>query len=573
MMTPTLRRREVPDASVLAEAALHPVLARVYAARGVLSREQLDLRLSRLHAPSQLGGLGAACALLRDAIERDARILIVGDFDCDGATGAAVAYRGLRMFGARRVDVRVPNRVIHGYGLTPALVADIVADGAPDLLVTVDSGIACLPGVRAAKQAGCRVLVTDHHLPPDVLPEADAIVNPNLRGDGFPSKMLAGVGVMFYLLLALRASLRDAGAYPGGGEPDLSCLLDLVALGTVADLVPLDHNNRVLVSAGLKRIRAGLANAGIAALIEVAKRRAAELTATDLGFSIGPRVNAAGRLDDMSVGIACLCCDDPPAARALATRLDAINAERRGVQQDMVDQAEAAVAHLQLDGDLPPVLCLHEPDWHPGVIGLVASKIKERVHRPVFAFAAAGEGSSELKASARSVPGVHLRDLIAELDMREPGLILRFGGHAMAAGLSLDVAQFDRFRVAIAALALERVDPAALAAEIWSDGELDGRAIDLALAEALRDGGPWGQAFPEPQFDGEFDIVSARVVGERHVAMRLADRGGITLEAIAFGAFSGTLPAGRIVAVFQPIVDEWRGERRVKLLVRHFSPA
>jgi single-stranded-DNA-specific exonuclease len=569
---PTLRRREVPDVPLLAEAALHPVLARVYAARGVQTRDQLDLRLSRLLTPSALGGLDRACALLREAIAGDARILVVGDFDCDGATGAAVAYRGLRLLGARRVDVRVPNRAVHGYGLTPALVADIVADGVPDLLITVDSGIACVPGVRAAKQAGCRVLVTDHHLPPEVLPEADAIVNPNLRGDGFPSKALAGVGVMFYLLLALRASMREASAFAGRSEPDLSCLLDLVALGTVADLVALDHNNRVLVAAGLKRIRAGLASAGIAALIEVSKRRAGELSATDLGFSIGPRVNAAGRLEDMQIGVACLCCDDPAQAREWAARLDVINAERRGLQQDMVDQAELAVARLHLDGDLPPVLCLQEPDWHAGVVGLVASKIKERVHRPVFAFAAAGEGSSELKASARSVAGVHLRDLIAELDMREPGLIQRFGGHAMAAGLSLDAADFNRFRTAMTALAAERIDPGVLAAEIWSDGELTVGDIDLALAEALRDGGPWGQAFPEPQFDGRFEIASARVVGERHVAMKLQDHSGRILDAIAFGAFDGRLPTGRIRAVFQPIVDDWRGERRAKLLLRHFEP-
>lgn len=559
--------------ALLGDASLHPVLARVYAARGLSSRDALDLRLSRLTPPQALGGLDPACRLLRAALASDARILVVGDFDCDGATGAAVAYRGLRLLGARRVEVRVPNRAVHGYGLTPALVADIVAEGVPDLLVTVDSGIACLPGVRAAKQAGCRVLVTDHHLPPEVLPDADAIVNPNLRGDGFPSKALAGVGVMFYLLLALRASMREAGAFAGCVEPDLSSLLDLVALGTVADLVPLDHNNRVLVAAGLKRIRAGLANAGIQALIEVSKRRATELSATDLGFGIGPRVNAAGRLEDMQTGVECLCCDDPVVARELATRLDAINAERRGVQQDMVEQAEAAVARLHLEGELPPVLCLHEPDWHAGVIGLVASKIKERVHRPVFAFAAAGEGSHELKASARSVPGVHLRDLIAELDMREPGLILRFGGHAAAAGLSLDRAQFERFRDALLRLATERIDASMLAAEICSDGELCIDAIDLTLAEALRDGGPWGQAFPEPQFDGCFDIVSARVVGERHVAMRMQDRSGRALDAIAFGAYAGQLPAGRILAVFQPIVDDWRGERRVKLLVRHFEPA
>ena len=572
-MMPPLRRRPVPDVPLLADAAMHPVLARVYAARGVVSGDELDLRLARMLAPQGLGGLDAACALLVAAIAADARILVVGDFDCDGATGAAVACRGLRMLGARRVEVRVPNRAIHGYGLTPLLVEEILAAGAPDLLLTVDSGIACLAGVRAAKAAGCMVLVTDHHLPPAELPVADAIVNPNLRGDGFASKALAGVGVVFYLLLALRAALREAGAFAQCEEPDLAVLLDLVALGTVADLVALDHNNRVLVAAGLKRIRAGRASAGVAALIEVSKRRAAELTATDLAFSLGPRVNAAGRLEDMSLGIACLCADDPLVARELATRLDAINSERRSVQLDMVAQAEAAVAGLRLDGDLPAVLCLHETDWHAGVVGLVASKIKERVHRPVFAFAAASTGSDELKASARSVPGVHLRDLIAELDMLEPGLILRFGGHAMAAGLSLAAEKLPRFRVLIERLANARIDAALLAAELWTDGALNGDQIDLALAQALRDGGPWGQAFPEPQFDGEFEVCSARVVGERHVAMRLLDPNGKGFDAIAFGAYTGKLPSGRIVAVFQPIIDEWRGERRVKLLLREFATA
>lgn len=572
-MKPILKRREVPESPLLEDSSLNPLLARVYAARGVTSREQLDLGLSRLLPPSALGGLDAACDLLTQAIREDAHILIVGDFDCDGATGAAVAYRGLRMLGARRVDVRVPNRAVQGYGLTTALVADIVADGVPDLLITVDSGIACLPGVRAARQAGCRVLVTDHHLPPATLPEADAIVNPNLRGDAFPSKALAGVGVVFYLLLALRASLRKVGVFASRGEPDLAELFDLVALGTVADLVPLDHNNRVLVAAGLRRIRSGRANAGIAALIDIAKRRAATLSAADLGFSIGPRVNAAGRLEDMQIGIECLCCDDPVRARELAERLDAINVERRSVQQDMVDQAEAAVAKLHLQGELPSVLCLYEPDWHAGVVGLVASKIKERVHRPVFAFAHGNEGGEELKASARSIPGVHLRDLLAELDMREPDLMRRFGGHAMAAGLSIDAQHFERFADAIKALANERLDSTLLKSEMLSDGELLGDAIDLELAELLRQGGPWGQGFPEPQFDGCFDILAARVVGERHVAMRLQDRSRCQLEAIAFGAFDGRLPEGRIRAVFQPDIDEWRGERRVKLLIRHFEPA
>lgn len=566
-MTPAIRRREVPDAPLLTDTNLHPVLARVYAARGVNTREQLDLSLKRMLAPHTLGGLDAACALLRDAITNDARILVVGDFDCDGATGAAVAFRGLRLLGARYVDVRVPNRAIHGYGLTPSLVTEILADGRPDLLITVDSGIACIPGVRAAKAAGCKVLITDHHLPPPVLPEADAIVNPNLHGDGFPSKALAGVGVMFYLLLALRAVMREAGAFSAGEEPDLSTLLDLVALGTVADLVPLDHNNRVLVAAGLKRIRAGAANAGIAAIIDVSKRRAHELTATDLAFSVGPRVNAAGRLEDMSLGIACLCSDDPVVARELAQRLDAINHERRGLQSDMVEQAESAVATLKLGQDLPPVLCLFEPGWHAGVVGLVASKIKEHAHRPVFAFAMAGEGSDELKGSARSVRGVHLRDLLAELDMREPGLIARFGGHAMAAGLTLAAAHYPRFCEAMVQLADERIDATLLAAEHWTDGELAGDEIDLALAEALRAGGPWGQAFPEPQFDGVFHVVSARVVGERHVALRLSAADGRMHEAIAFGAYNGVLPSSHVQIVYQLLVDDWRDQRRVKLSV------
>jgi single-stranded-DNA-specific exonuclease len=571
-MKTTIRRRAVPSVPLLSEAGMHPALARVYAARGITSAAQLDLRLNQMLAPASLGGLDRACWLLRDAIANDARILIVGDFDCDGATGAAVAYRGLKLLGARQVEVRVPNRAIHGYGLTELLVAEIVAEGPPDLLITVDSGIACIAGVRAAKRAGCKVLVTDHHLPPTELPDADAIVNPNLRDDGFPSKSLAGVGVMFYLLLALRASMRGDRVFVGRSEPDLSTLLDLVALGTVADLVALDHNNRVLVAAGLRRIRSGSACAGIAALIDVAKRRAHELVATDFAFSIGPRINAAGRLEDMSLGVACLCTDDAIVARELAHRLDAINRERRGVQGEMVEQAEAAVAALRIDSDLPPVLCLFDDQWHAGVVGLVASKIKERVHRPVFAFALAGDGSKVLKGSARSVAGVHLRDLLAELDMREPDLIERFGGHAMAAGLTLAAAHLERFRVAIEQLARDRIDDALLRAEVWTDGALSRSDITLELASALRDGGPWGQGFPEPMFDGEFSILSARVVGERHVAMRLTDDCGAAHEAIAFGAYTGTLPSGRIHAAYQLLVDDYRDQLKVKLLLHHFAP-
>jgi single-stranded-DNA-specific exonuclease len=420
-----------------------PLLQRLHAARGARGLDEAQPRLANLLPPDALLGLDAAVALLVNAIAGNRHIVVVGDFDCDGATACAVGVRGLRMLGARHVSHAVPNRQVHGYGLSPGLVDDLAALQ-PELLVTVDHGIACHAGIAAAKARGWQVLVTDHHLPGATLPPADAIVNPNQPGDGFPSKALAGVGVMFYLLLALRARIDQTAAIHGRTShqqrPDLSSLLDLVAVGTVADLVPLDANNRALVAAGLRRLRAGQGCAGLRALVEVAGRDERALTATDIGFGLAPRINAAGRLDDMAVGIECLLSDDPSHARTLAAALHGINAERQGVQQQMVAEAEAAVSRLSLDGELPPVPCLFDPQWHAGVVGLVASRIKEHLHRPVFAFAPVEPGSGQLRGSARSIPGLHIRDLLAAVDATEPGLIERFGGHAMAAGLSLPLA-------------------------------------------------------------------------------------------------------------------------------------
>ena len=565
-------RRDVPAFGPWPD-SVPPVLQRIYAARGVLTPADGELRLARLLPPDALGQVDQAAAMLADAIGSNAHVVVVGDFDCDGATGTAVAVRGLRLLGARHVSYQVPHRARHGYGLSPALVEDLVAM-APDLLLTVDSGIACHAGIAAAKARGWRVLVTDHHLPGETLPDADVIVDPNLGDDSFPSKALAGVGVVFYLLLALRRHLREAGAFTGP-EPDLSVLLDLVAVGTVADLVPLDYNNRLLVSAGLRRLRNGQGQPGLRALIELARRDEANLTASDIGFAIGPRLNAAGRLEDMALGIECLLCDDPRRARELAEVLEGINAERKDLQQQMVDTAEALVANLPLgEGELPPVLCLHEPDWHPGVVGLVASRLKDRLHRPVLAFAPEEPGSDRLKGSARSIPGLHLRDALAAVDARHPGLIERFGGHAMAAGLSLGAGQLPAFRQALETVVAGLVDPAQLRAELASDGELDAADFSRDLADQLRLAGPWGQGFPEPVFDGCFRVQSWRRVGERHLKLELApDSGGAKLSAIHFGGWAGTAPPPRLRLAYQLEPDDWNGRRGVQLLVRHLEPA
>jgi single-stranded-DNA-specific exonuclease len=571
-MMPTLRRRAVPQHGPW-PADVHPVLQRVYAARGVLCAAEAELRLQGLCAPDGIAGMAAAVSLLRQALAENWRILIVGDFDCDGATASAVAVRGLRMLGARQVDFRVPHRLLHGYGLSPALVADLALP-MPQLIVTVDNGIASHAGVAAAQARDIRVLVTDHHLPGPTLPAADAIVDPHLPGDRFGSRHLAGVGVMFYLLLALRAQLRAEGAFAGGNGPDLAELLDLVALGTVADLVVLDRNNRILVEAGLRRLRSGRGNPGLRALAEVAGRRCEGLFAADLGFALGPRLNAAGRLEDMRLGIECLLCDDPMSARRLAAELDVINRERRTRQSEMVNEAEALVA-AGPEQD-PAALIVFDPDWHPGVVGLVASRIKDARHRPVLAFAPAGEGeggSSELRGSARSIPGFHIRDALAAVDAAQPGLLTRFGGHAMAAGLSLPMAHLDRFRAAFVAQAEAMIEPAMLRAECWTDGEIASAECSRELAEALQRAGPWGQGFPEPAFDGRFEVRSWRVVGERHLKYRLsAADGNAEIDAIQFDGWGGEPPPRRLHAVYHLELDDFRDRHGVQLRIRHTLP-
>ncbi len=541
------------------------MLQRIYAARGVACPDEIGHRLAGLLPPDALGGLECATRLLANAIDGDAHILIAGDFDCDGATGCAVGVRGLRMLGACNVGYVVPDRAVHGYGLTPALVGSLPR--MPELIVTVDNGIASLAGVAVAKARGCKVIVTDHHLPGPALPDADAIVNPNGVGDGFASKNLCGVGVMFYLLLALRARLgmRDA--------VDLAPLLDLVALGTVADLVPLDHNNRAMVEAGLRRIRAGHAHAGIAALFEVAKRDARDATASDLGFAIGPRVNAAGRLEDMSIGVECLLADDAARARGLAAVLNDINAQRRDLQTSMVEQALTGLADLPASDAMG--VSLFDPGWHHGVVGLVAAKVKERLHRPVVAFAPAGE-DDVLRGSARSVPGFHVRDALAEVDARCPGLIERFGGHAMAAGLSLRLSHYARFAETFDAVVRERIAPESLQAVLASDGELAPRDFALDLARQLRVAGPWGQGFPAPLFDNLFECVAQKPLGAdgKHRGLQLrAPRDGCVHDAVWFGA-GGEAAAGQPLRVaFELTINDWQGRESLRLLVRHVEPA
>jgi single-stranded-DNA-specific exonuclease len=569
-MRPVIRRRTCDGQTGDWPDGLAPLLRRIHAARGSRDMSQAQPRLAQLPAPDALTGIAQAAGLLADAIADQRRILVVGDFDCDGATACTVAVRGLRMLGARDVLHAVPNRIAHGYGLSPALVQEL-APLKPALLVTVDHGIACHAGIAAAKARGWQVLVTDHHLPGEALPDADVVVNPNLRGDAFPCKALAGVGVVFYVLLALRRRLLAEGklATP---TPDLGALLDLVAVGTVADLVPLDATNRALVAAGLRRLRAGQGTAGLRALIDIAGCREATLTATDIAFRIAPRINAAGRLEDMSLGIECLLCDEPARARELADVLHGINAERQGLQQHMVDEAEAMLPALDPHAALPSALCVHDAQWHPGVVGLVASRLKERTHRPVIAFAPGEPGGTQLRGSARSIPGLHVRDVLAAIDSAHPGLIERFGGHAMAAGLSLPLASLDAFRGAWLAQVERMLDPESLKAELLSDGELAAHEFDRHHAELLRDAGPWGQGYPEPLFDGVFEVAGTRLVGERHLKLRLRS-GARLLDAIEFGGAQGEPPAPRIRIAYRLVPDDWRGGDAIQLVVVHREAA
>lgn len=552
-----------------------PLLRRIYAARGALTQEQAQPRLAQLHAPELLGGMQQAVGLLAAAIADGKRILIVGDFDCDGATACAVGVRGLRMLGATDVIHAVPNRMVHGYGLSPSLVEELVALQ-PDLLVTVDHGIACHAGVRAAKALGWQVLVTDHHLPGEQLPPADAIVDPNVDGDAFPSKALAGVGVIFYVLMALRRHLREQGAFTGQAEPDLLALLDLVAVGTVADLVVLDDNNRALVAAGIRRLRAGKGCVGLRALIEASGRDAKRLTASDIGFAVAPRLNAAGRLEDMALGIELLLTEDYTQAREIATMLEEINAERRAVQQMMTDDAERAVTRALLadDGQRPVAACLFDPEWHPGVVGLVASKMKDRLHRPVIAFAPAEPGAEALRGSARSISGFHIRDALAAINARHPGLMDKFGGHAMAAGLSLPLANLEPFKLAFERQVLVTLDPALLQQQLLSDGELSAAELDFAHAEALRLAGPWGQGFAEPLFDGVFEVLEWRVLKERHLKLVLRQNGtAARLNAIHFGGWTGNIPGQQLHVAYRLVSDDYRGGQAIQLIVEHTQPA
>jgi len=570
--SPSVGRRPLPNS--LPDLGLPPLLSRVLAAREISSVDQLDLSLKQLLPPSSLGGISTAVALLVTALREKQRILIVGDFDADGATSSALAVAALRAMGAVSVDFLVPNRFEFGYGLTPEIVA-VAAASKPDLLITVDNGVSSIEGVDAAQKLGIKVLVTDHHLPGEHLPKADAMVNPNLHNDPFASKNLAGVGVVFYLLMALRAELRqlDWFAEQNIPEPNLASYLDLVALGTVADLVPLDHNNRILVQQGLQRIRSGFCRPGIRALIEVSGRSAERFVSSDFAFALGPRINAAGRIDDMSVGINCLLSDDPDEALALAQQLDSLNRERRAIEAEMQQEAEEVLESLrglEKKMSLPLGLCLFQPHWHQGVIGIVAGRVKDRLHRPVIVFAAQEVGGEVIKGSARSIPGVHIRDVLAAVASAHPKMILAFGGHAMAAGLSLSQKNLASFRQAFEQqvnLALEGRLPDQ---EIFTDGVLQAEELTLEFAQQLRDLMPWGQGFPQPSFSGRFELLEARRVGGKHWKMQLQAEGEFTLvDAILFNykAELALKDGAFLDLVYQLDVNWFRGKKSLQLLV------
>ena len=570
-----IRRRAADISSKLQAAALPEALKRVYANRGITDPAALSLTLDQLHPPRQLKGIEEAAELLADAIEGDGRVLIIGDFDADGATSSAMAVSVLRQMGLREVAYLVPNRFEFGYGLSPEIV-ELAAAQMPDLIVTVDNGISSVEGVAAAQAMGISVLVTDHHLPGSQLPTAEVIVNPNQPGCAFPSKALAGVGVMFYVLSALRAELRQRRWFDSQGlsEPNLGDALDLVALGTVADVVPLDRNNRILVAAGLARIRSGRARPGIEALFEVAGKDYRQATSTDLGFIVGPRLNAAGRLDDMSIGIECLLAESSMEARERAETLHRLNRERRDIEQSMEHDALEQLATLELDSDaLPFAMVLFDPGWHQGVIGILASRVRERVHRPTVIFAEVGEGM--LKGSGRSIPGLHLRDVLDLVATRHPGLLSKFGGHAMAAGLTLAKGDLNRFTEALEAAVAETLSHVPPQAVEDSDGALGAGDLGLQLAESLSAGGPWGQHFPEPAFDGVFDVLQHRIVGEKHLKLTLsvegAEIGGIAFNIDVNGWQAR--PLKRIHALYRLDINEYRGERNPQLVIRSFWPA
>lgn len=571
-------REPLGDSAEL-ETVVSPTLARIYAARGVLDKQRLDYSLQHLFRPHLLKGIEEAVALLLTARQDQERVLIVGDFDADGATSTTVAIRCLRALGFQYVDYLIPNRFEYGYGLTPEIVA-VAKRFSPQLLITVDNGISSIAGVAAAKEAGFKVLVTDHHLPGAERPNADAIVNPNQVGCEFPTKNCAGVGVIFYVMSALRAAMQKDGLFNGEPPPNFAHFLDLVALGSVADVVPLDHNNRIFVQQGLLRMQSGLACEGIKAIAAVAGRSMDKLRAMDLGFIIGPRLNAAGRLDDMSLGIRCLLADDPQTALALAAELDALNKERRSIESSM--QADAATILEQLyasdgvdhDDTLPAGLCLYQNDWHQGVIGILASRIKDKLHRPTIVFADDDEGF--LKGSGRSIPGIHLRDVLDEVAAKNPGMLTKFGGHAMAAGLSLEKKYQQDFEKSFADIVAKKAGQEGLQPVIYTDGELEVGDFTLALAEELASAGPWGQAFPEPTFNGRFLIINQRIVGQKHLKLALAhpSEPQQILDAISFNVDMEQWPNAacqQVEIVYKLQINEFNGRQNIQLLVDYLE--
>ncbi|EKE2794996.1 single-stranded-DNA-specific exonuclease RecJ [Salmonella enterica] len=570
-----LRRREADETAEL-PADLPPLLRRLYASRGVRSARELERSVKGMLPWQQLSGIDNAVEILYNAFREGTRIIVVGDFDADGATSTALSVLGMRALGCDNISYLVPNRFEDGYGLSPEVVDQAKARGA-QLIVTVDNGISSHAGVAHAKTLGIPVIVTDHHLPGDTLPDAEAIINPNLRDCEFPSKSLAGVGVAFYLTLALRTFLRDKGWFDERNiaPPNLAELLDLVALGTVADVVPLDANNRILTWQGLSRIRAGKCRPGIKALLEISNRDPQQLAASDLGFALGPRLNAAGRLDDMSVGVALLLCDNLGEARVLASELDALNQTRKEIEQGM--QAEALILCEKLERSsetLPGGLAMYHPEWHQGVVGILASRIKERFHRPVIAFAPAGDGT--LKGSGRSIQGLHMRDALERLDTLYPDLMIKFGGHAMAAGLSLEEHKFEQFQQRFGELVTEWLDPALLQGEVISDGPLSAAEMSMEVAQLLRDAGPWGQMFPEPLFDGRFRLLQQRLVGERHLKVMVEPvGGGPLLDGIAFNIDTTCWPDNGVREVelaYKLDINEFRGNRSLQIIIDDIWP-
>ena len=574
-MQKRILRRDVPAGDKLCD---DPLLDRLYRSRHIKNVNQLDRTLNAMHHPNLMSGMDTAVTFLLEAYQKQQKIVIVGDFDADGATSTALAVLALRQLGFANVTYLVPNRFEQGYGLSVAVAQEALALGV-ELLMTVDNGVSSHEGVAFLKAQGVKVIVTDHHLPPETLPNADAIVNPNLAHCGFPSKNLAGVGVTFYLMLALRAKFREVGLFDAKNQPNFTELLDLVALGTVSDVVPLDQNNRILVYQGIARIRAERCRCGIRALAEVAKRDVTRFVAADLGFSIGPRLNAAGRLDNMSVGVELLLAENMETARALALELDGLNQARKEIEQGMKLEALTICQNLfanatALETEIPYAIVLYQSDWHQGVLGILASRIKEQFHRPVIAFAQDQAGI--LKGSARSIPGLHIRDVLERVYSQHPDLILKFGGHAMAAGLSIQESCFDDFRQIFNQTVSELLAEDQLQGTIWTDGELNANLLNLATAETLRQGGPWGQAFPEPMFDGEFKILQQRLVGEKHLKMMVEPKlGGPLLDAIAFNVDTRYYPDLSVKTarfVYKLDINEFRGNRDVQLLVDYIEP-